>query len=650
MRSFLTIAEHLMGWHDLEIHPTDNSCWNWTGPQTCSTLSIPQPVVDGILALEIHVIKALADDIYQSVRLLANGYELPVMCMNIPGIYGMLKATIPLAVRKPPDQPLRLTVLVNRTISPHELDPDKADQRKLGIAISRIVLTTPEGVSIALPAQIHPAIPAKTAAINNDPVPASVNSTDTRAARVARQDDYLATMPGSRFAQGIRPVIRWIKGDGLDDVVTRTAIAEATRRFGRRVDYCLCTNGIDAVRVRDILAWAVEPVEWLPVTPDHNPALAAWLESTGCSPDHYGYWWKWFPERVRPHGPEWILDGDMVITGAPSWFDQWLSGQDECRVSQDDRWPKDDLYGTYTKYIDDSSRLYSGLISLPPGLRYMPAVEAILRQQPLGMGHDGQNDKCEQGVIAAAFQAIGATPIPLYEFPFARAFEDHLDYGLSGDQGKAWGYHFGNAFRRRNPHFERLTEQGVFFSQSQPASPVERFAWMKNIGQWGVPGWGMPDEPAALILEYAREFVGRPVLELGSSRGKMSAMLAAIGCRVTTVDKHDRGAKQNLQWLDVTVVIDDALHYLETTSQIFDLIIIDLHGNAPAQWQMYAPWLPRCLARPGLLLLDNATLWKIPEWAEETGVSWYLEHLPEGWKVQCLHEQPLPGIAAVRSS
>ncbi len=49
----------------------------------------------------------------------------------------------------------------------------------------------------------------------------------------------------------------------------------------------------------------------------------------------------------------------------------------------------------------------------------------------------------EQGVVAVAFQRLGAIPIPLYEFPFGRAFEKSIDYGVSGDQEKVWGYHFG---------------------------------------------------------------------------------------------------------------------------------------------------------------------------------------------------------------
>jgi predicted O-methyltransferase YrrM len=473
-------------------------------------------------------------------------------------------------------------------------------------------------------------------------------SKGSRSAEVALEDEkVIAQLKQRRFSCGTRPVIRWIKGDGLDDVVTRTAIAQATRLFGTTVDYCLCTNSLEADRVRSILAWAVQPVEWWPLSPGDNPALAAVLEAAGCPPEHYGYWWKWFPERVRPGAPEWILDADMVITAKPPWMDQWAGGKDQCRVSQDDKWRAKGLYGRYLNLIDQKLRLYSGLISLPPTISYMKEMLAILAAQPLALEHDGREDMSEQGVVAATFQRIGAQPIPLYDFPFGRAFQDHIDYGLRGDQGTAWGYHFGNAFRLANPHFERLTSEGVLFSKTEPPSVPESCNWLGGTGQWGVPAWTMNDGCASIILNKAREFAGKNVLELGTSRGRMSAMLAAVGCHVTTVDRHDRGAAQNLDGLGIRVILDEAAHFMATTTDRFDLIVIDFHGNTEAAWRMYAPLLCRCLVTHGTLLVNNARLWKIPEWREETGVRWFLNSLPETCKID-LHEKPLPGVAIVR--
>lgn len=468
----------------------------------------------------------------------------------------------------------------------------------------------------------------------------------TRAQRLAREDALAAAQGGvRRFSEGTRPVIRWIKGEGLDDEVTRAAIGQATRLFGPAVDYCLCTNGIDAARVRAILAWAEQPVEWWPLSELDNPSLANHLSGAGCPPRRYGYWWKWFPERARADAPEWILDGDMVVTARPPWFEDWVRGRDTPRVAQDDRAPAARMYGNYVAHTNPGLRLYSGLVSLPPGLRYMDKVSGILALQPLAKRHDGRRDMCEQGVIAAALQGFDPKPIPLYEFPFARAYEKHIDYGLQGDQGVAWGYHFSYAFRRANPHFKRLTANGVIYSRAEP-DPLERFGWLGNTGQWGVPGWTMPDGCARAVLKLAGAFASRPVLEIGTSRGRIAAMLATLGCRVTTVDHQDRGAAQNLAGLPVRVIRDDAEHFLRETRETFDLIFIDLHGNAPADWQRLAEPLLLRLNPGGTMILNNAALHNIFEWRHEAGVRWFLDRLPQGWPVRTLTREP-PGVVAV---
>ena len=76
--------------------------------------------------------------------------------------------------------------------------------------------------------------------------------------KVALEDRVIEKQTSERrFCLGTKPAIRWIKGNGLDDQVTKAAIGQATRLFGSSVDYCLCTNDIDAARVRNILEWAI---------------------------------------------------------------------------------------------------------------------------------------------------------------------------------------------------------------------------------------------------------------------------------------------------------------------------------------------------------------------------------------------------------
>jgi hypothetical protein len=271
----------------------------------------------------------------------------------------------------------------------------------------------------------------------------------------------------------------------------------------------------------------------------------------------------------------------------------------------------------------------------------------VLEGQPLRAGHDGQRDMCEQGVVAAAFQRLEATPIPLYEFPFARAFEDFIDYGLEGEVGRVWGYHFGNAFRRANPHFERLCAEGVVFAN--PSEDIyDRFNWLGGEGPWGIPGWSTSPAHGRNIANRARAWAGRRVLELGTSRGRLSAMLAAVGCQVTTVDRVDRGAAANLEGMVINVVLAEAMTFMATTEQRFDLIVCDFHGNSPAEWAGYAEPLQRCLAAHGSLIVSNAALAKVDGWSEETGVQWFLANLPPHWEY-IVDESTAPGLAVVHA-
>jgi len=256
-----------------------------------------------------------------------------------------------------------------------------------------------------------------------------------------------------------RPIVRWIKGDGRDDHVTRAALAQATRLFGDEVDYCVCSVDVSARRMRDVTAWASQPVRWFPVGARDNPPLARLLRAAGCRRDDFGYWWKWFPDRIRPDAPEWILDGDMVVVDRPDWFDAWKVGRDPLRVSQSDDAPPEHS-GEYADLIDPERMLYSGLVSLPPGLDYLDALVDLLTDRPLAPGHDGRRNLSEQGAVAAVFARLGAVPIPLSEFPFAVAGHDELGGGRSGVGDRVWGYHFGNAFRGPNPWFERLVREG----------------------------------------------------------------------------------------------------------------------------------------------------------------------------------------------
>ena len=451
------------------------------------------------------------------------------------------------------------------------------------------------------------------------------------------------------FTRGTKPVIRWIKGDGLDDLVTAAALAQATRIFGNRVDYCLLTHGISAERARRVLSQAHAPVDWRPITADDNPELARLLHAAGCPDEHFGYWWKWFPERVRHRAPEWILDGDMVVAGEPDWFAHWASGQDRVRMSATSETPGvDQIYGRYSRRVNPSLKLYSGLVSLPPKLTYMPSVKRVLDEQPLEAPHHGQKDMSEQGVMVAALQAFDPLPIPLHQFPFARAFQPALDFGDQASSQPPWGYHFGHAFIMDNPHFSGLQASGVI-DGTPDRDVVAQAEWLSGgTGQWGFSGWGMSEGVARVFVEALGDISGQRVLELGTSRGYLTLILCKLGARVTTVDKYHRGAKINLQGLAADVVVMPAQDYLRQTAEVFDAICIDLHGNSWRTWRtLWALVEPRVRVG-GKVIIDNATLYTIKEWAHEDGVRRlheFLRHHP-AWRCTLI-ERPLPGVLAL---
>ena len=463
-----------------------------------------------------------------------------------------------------------------------------------------------------------------------------------RSASLAFADLQLSGSSARRFSHGTRPVIRWIKGDGLDDDVTRAAIGQATRLFGSEVDYCLCTIGIDASRARSVLEWATQPVEWWPISPNDNSRLAQFLNKAGYQPEAFGYWWKWFPERVRPSAPEWILDGDMVITGRPAWFDDWAAGRDCLRMTQDDS-PDDDSegsrYGQYAHLIDRKLALYSGLVSLPPGANYMDSLCHLFQSHPLEHFREGRKDFSEQGGMAVALQAMGAQPIPLQDFPMAFR---RVNFGMAGDAGKAWGYHFVGSFKGKNPQFARLTEIGTILKRDS-VSLMEKFHWLHNDGRWGVPGTSLSDIITNAVASHAAGFAGKPVLEVGTSRGYLAAILASLDCDVTTIDNCDRGALRNLSGLPVRIVMDDVANFLSLTHARFDCIFVDIHGNTPDDWRRLAGPLVQGLTPDGVLIISNAELYRLPGWSEETGVRWFIDQLPDCWKVSVLATE-LPGV------
>jgi protein-L-isoaspartate O-methyltransferase len=157
----------------------------------------------------------------------------------------------------------------------------------------------------------------------------------------------------------------------------------------------------------------------------------------------------------------------------------------------------------------------------------------------------------------------------------------------------------------------------------------------------------MPDGCTDFILGVVQSQPGDDVLELGTSRGRMTAMLCTLGKKVTTLDHIDRGASVNLDGLDAEVITTDALQFLLKTERFFSTVIVDIHDNSEARWRVLLPGLVRVVRSGGVAIVSNAQLYEIPEWVDETGVRWALENLPSELSLE--HEYAgAPGVVVLR--
>lgn len=423
-----------------------------------------------------------------------------------------------------------------------------------------------------------------------------------------------------------KPIIRWVKGDGLDDEITKFAIGQATRLFGDQLDYCITTNYIGPERARDILSLASEPVEWIPVSAQDNKDLAKILFKSGCKEKNFGYWWKWFPSRVRLLAPEWVLDGDMVIINKPDWFDLWRRGNDFLRVSQVED-AKPDHYGEFAKQAYNKLNLYSGIISLPPRLEFNKEFKKLMTRYPLKKNHNGTINMSEQGVVAAVFSKLKAMPIPINDFPFVSPELDNFKKPTNAYEvqtKKNWGYHFTRSFvLGESKYFKQYSESIRADWQQSKMPSLDKYLWLRNHGQQGIEGSSTHLKFIKKIYQIALAYKNKAVLEIGTSRGYLSAILSESGCLLTTVDREDRGASLNLRGLNIKVIHEEIVGFLKSTRKKYSLIIVDLHGNSPKIWKILFPLIETSLNTKGKFIFYNSHLKFNSNSASEDGI-WYL--------------------------
>lgn len=109
-----------------------------------------------------------------------------------------------------------------------------------------------------------------------------------------------------------------------------------------------------------------------------------------------------------------------------------------------------------------------------------------------------------------------------------------------------------------------------------------------NAGQWWVQ-----DVAASLAVMVMGNIRGLKVIDLCAAPGGKTAQLAALGADVTSLDISEirlETLKQNMQRLkmdNVRPICDDALHFMQTTTEKFDAILLDAPCSATGTFRRH---------------------------------------------------------------
>jgi hypothetical protein len=108
----------------------------------------------------------------------------------------------------------------------------------------------------------------------------------------------------------------------------------------------------------------------------------------------------------------------------------------------------------------------------------------------------------------------------------------------------------------------------------------------------------------------------------------------------------DRGASRNLEGMDVRVVRDDTIRFLQRAQREYDLVICDLHGNSEQEWRTLSQPILGSLKPKGVLIINNLRLHQDAAWKDENGVEWFLGRLPRHCQVEVIEPQH-PGVVKI---
>lgn len=226
------------------------------------------------------------------------------------------------------------------------------------------------------------------------------------------------TQNGSRGTRKLG--IRWTIGDvnpyGFEAL--RLSVWGAWHVFGPEASFLICVNTIPVDIARRRVGTLPDGVAWH----SRSAKLPGFLQPY-LSPDMAeGTAWKFSPLRVFADRHALVLDNDVILWDLPEGIRRWLEAEDigRCVIAEDVR----RCFGQFDSMCGPEPR-NAGIIGLPPGFDYEAALAEVLREKPVLM----ISEQDEQGLqVAALCRHSEPLIVTTEEVTICSPFPPHMSY------------------------------------------------------------------------------------------------------------------------------------------------------------------------------------------------------------------------------
>ncbi|AJM91255.1 sulfotransferase family 2 domain-containing protein [Nitrosopumilus piranensis] len=125
------------GWHSRENHNDTGKIFRWTGPEKISTIDLPLSRENDLI-IEFRVLMSITPEILKNLKVKINNYEINLKILfNNQGIT-TFQGIISKHILQNGKNFSVLSFHVPKTLSPHDINKNLADKRKIGMAIDYI--------------------------------------------------------------------------------------------------------------------------------------------------------------------------------------------------------------------------------------------------------------------------------------------------------------------------------------------------------------------------------------------------------------------------------------------------------------------------------------------------------------------------------